>query len=122
MFADDFVNGWGWAIDNLEVITPSPTASPVARRFALAQNTPNPFNPMTEIQFELPERIPVHLQVFDLRGRLVRTLVDGPREAGLQRVTWDGRDARGARVASGVYLYRIQAGDWVDQRKMTLVK
>lgn len=122
MFTDDFVNGWGWAIDNIEVDTPSPTASPVARRYALTQNMPNPFNPMTEISFELPERIPVRLQVFDLRGRLVRTLVDGPREAGVQRVTWDGRDARGARVASGVYLYRIQAGDWVDQRKMTLVK
>ena len=122
LYADGFVNSWGWAIDNIDVSTPLPTASPQARRFALAQNTPNPFNPQTKISFELPQSMSASLRVFDLRGRLVRTLIDGPRVAGPQSVVWDGRDARGARVSSGVYLYRLQAGELVEQHKMTLVK
>lgn len=122
LLADSSVNGWGWAIDNINVNTPAPTAAPAQRRFDLAQNTPNPFNPQTQIEFALPEAANARLQVFDLRGRLVKTLINGPRTAGPQSVTWDGRDARGARVSSGVYLYRLQAGDQVQQRKMTLVK
>jgi hypothetical protein len=121
LFADGFLNAWGWAIDNVVVNTPA-TNAPEGRRFALAQNTPNPFNPQTEIRFELPQRTHASLRVFDLRGRLVKTLLDGPREAGPQTIVWDGRDARGARVASGVYLYQLRAGEKVEQRKMTLVK
>ena len=122
LYADGAVNGWGWAIDNIDVITPFPTASPQTRRFALAQNTPNPFNPQTEIIFELPQPMAVRLQVFDVRGRLVKTLIDGQRQAGPQSIVWNGRDARGARVASGVYLYQLQSGEQVERRKMTLVK
>jgi hypothetical protein len=122
LYADAVANSWGWAIDNIDVFTPFPSDVPQTRRFALGQNSPNPFNPQTEIAFELPQRMPARLSVFDLRGRLVKTLVDGVREAGPQKVIWNGRDARGARVASGVYLYQLRAGDQVEQRKMTLVK
>jgi hypothetical protein len=122
LFADGSVTGWGWVIDNINVVTPFPTASPQARRFALSQNTPNPFNPQTEINFELPQAAVVKLQIFDLRGRLVKTLVDGQRQAGPQSIVWNGRDARGAQVASGVYLYQLQSGEQVERRKMTLVK
>jgi len=122
LFADASVTGWGWVIDNINVVSPFPTASPQARRFALSQNTPNPFNPQTEINFELPQAAVVKLQIFDLRGRLVKTLVDGQRQAGPQSIVWNGRDARGAKVASGVYLYQLQSGEQVERRKMTLVK
>lgn len=122
LYADDFVNGWGWAIDNLEIQT-NATAAPIAApAFALGQNAPNPFNPSTEISYRLPERSEVSLRIFDVRGRLVRELVEGMRPAGPHRVVWDGRDDAGARAASGVYLYRLQAGDLVQQKKMTLVK
>jgi flagellar hook assembly protein FlgD len=89
---------------------------------ALAQNTPNPFNPATTIRFALPRDSDVNLRVFDLRGRLVRTLVDEVRPAGEHAVLWDGRTAGGGAAASGVYLYRLQAGNEVRQRRMTLVR
>jgi len=122
LYADGFVNSWGWAVDNIDVSTPAPTSAPERKQFELAQNAPNPFNPQTQIQFSLPEAGHARLQIFDLRGRLVKTLINGPRNAGTQSVIWDGRDARGARVSSGVYVYRLQSGDYVQHRKMTMVK
>ena len=91
-------------------------------RLALHPNTPNPFNPVTEIRFELPRDESVTLSIYDVRGRLVRTLVGGARPAGLHRTRWDGRDERGIPVASGVYLYRLQAGEKAIVRKMVLMK
>lgn len=80
--------------------------------FGLARNYPNPFNPATKIEFALQQPGYVMVDVFDVRGRLVRELVRARQDAGLQRVTWDGRDGRGAPVSSGVYIYtiRIEAG------------
>ncbi len=89
---------------------------------ALRQNTPNPFNPTTTIAFDLARRGHVVLRVYDVSGRVVRTLVDGVQDAGTHRATWDGRDDRGARVASGVYLYRLQAGSVTRTRKMVMMK
>ena len=122
MFSDGSVNGWGWCIDNLS-IQPGPTSTgDTPARFALEQNHPNPFNPRTDIRYALPTDGDVNLRVFDMRGRLVNTLVAGPQLAGRHSVTWDGTDQHGTRVASGIYLYRIESGDFVQQRKMTLVK
>lgn len=123
LYADASVNGWGWAIDNLNIV--SQGVSPVGdtpRAVTLAQNYPNPFNPATTIAFDLPARGPVKLQIFDPRGRLVRTLVDEVRAEGEHRVTWDGRDDRDRTSAAGVYLYRLTAGGTVRQEKMTLIK
>ena len=64
----------------------------------------------------------VRLDIFDIRGRLVRTLVDADRDAGTYHVLWDGTDAGGRHLASGVYLYRIHAGQFVQTRKMVLLK
>jgi hypothetical protein len=124
LFADGFVNGWGWAIDNLAIQDGAVAAAdlPAARAVSLAQNAPNPFNPSTTIRFALPRRTEVSLRVFDVRGRLVKTLADGPRPAGQHAVEWDGRNDRGAPAASGVYLYRLQAGEQTLQRRMLLVK
>jgi hypothetical protein len=90
--------------------------------FELSQNTPNPFNPSTQINFALPSAAKVNLTVFNVLGQQVKTLVDDYMTAGYQTVTWDGRDNSGATVASGVYFYRIAAGQFADTKKMLLLK
>lgn len=94
----------------------------VPRVFSLAENYPNPFNPQTRIEFGLPASARVRLDVYDVRGRRVATLVDGTLDGGHHRVVWDGTDASGRRVASGVYLYRLDAPGFSSQKKMLLVK
>lgn len=89
---------------------------------ALHANTPNPFNPQTRLAYTLAEPCRVRLVVFDARGQLVRTLVDAERPAGLHAETWNGTDDGGRRVASGLYFYRLRAGDYESVRKMTIVK
>ena len=92
-------------------------------RFALEQNVPNPFNPLTTIYFELPEAARVRLQVYDISGRLVRTLVNGDSMgAGRQDVMWNGKDDSGQQVSAGVYFYHLNAGSFSDTKRMTLVK
>lgn len=89
----------------------------------LKQNVPNPFNPTTRIAFTLEERSPVLLEIFDVAGRPVRTLLrDREFPSGLHDVTWDGRDERGATVPSGLYLYRLRTGDRSEVRKMVVQK
>lgn len=89
---------------------------------ALHANTPNPFNPQTRLAYTLAGPCRVRLVVFDARGQLVRTLVDAERPAGLHAETWNGTDDGGRRVASGLYFYRLHAGDYESVRKMTIVK
>lgn len=98
-----------------------PGDTPIAR-LTLFQNAPNPFNPATTINFRLPQAQPVRLVVYDLQGRMVRTLVDGVRVAGGHAVVWDGTDAGGQGVSSGTYLYRLETEDRVLTRSMLLLK
>ena len=88
----------------------------------LHQNVPNPFNPSTVISYELDAPGQVRLQVFDLGGRLVKTLVNGTGSAGRHEQVWSGRDQRGRLVASGVYFYRLQAAGETETRRMLLAK
>ena len=90
--------------------------------FALSQNMPNPFNPTTEISFSVPQATEVKLEVLNILGQSVRTLVDEFKAAGSYSVTWDSRDNNYRGVASGIYLYRITAGEFTDTRKMILMK
>lgn len=95
------------------------------RVFSLGQNYPNPFNPSTTIQFAIPtgsKAVPTQVKIYDLRGRLIRTILDEPKEPGYYQVHWDGRNDRGGVVASGVYLYTIAAGDFHSARKMVVVR
>lgn len=95
------------------------------RAFELAQNAPNPFNPATTISYSVPEGragVDVRIDVFDIRGRIVATLVDGTRDAGTYTVFWSGTDRDGRQVSSGVYFYRMRAGDFVQTRKMVVLK
>jgi len=90
--------------------------------YGLSQNSPNPFNPTTTIPYRLPNRNRVVLQVMDLQGRLVRTLVDDYIPAGHHSAVWDGRDDGGRIVPSGLYIYRIQFHDRSYARKFLLLK
>jgi hypothetical protein len=93
------------------------------REFGLAQNRPNPFNPTTMLSFTVPPPGGhVSISVYDISGRLVRTLHEGPAFPGFHEVTWDGRDALGNRVASGIYFARMDAPDFSAARKMLLIK
>ena len=95
---------------------------PRAVAFGLSQNYPNPFNPLTSIVFSLDQACRVSLRVFDVSGRLVRTLAEGPYLAGRHTVSWDGRDASGKPVASGVYSYVLEGEREVAARKMVLLR
>jgi len=85
-------------------------------------NFPNPFNPATTIKLNLPRSGDVSLKVYNVRGELVRTLVDGALEAGVHEIEWKGTNDRGAQVSSGVYFYETRAGGEVKVNKMALVK
>lgn len=87
------------------------------RGFELYQSYPNPFNPSTSISFKLPAPSHVKLEIFNILGQAVATLYNGPLQAGVHRYTWDGTNA-----SSGVYLYRLTAGDYVESKKMILLK
>lgn len=88
----------------------------------LHQNIPNPFNPTTLIRFELPVRAHVRLHVFDVQGRLVRTLIDDELQPGSREVAWNGRDNDGRNVASGIYFYRLETPHTLVARKMVLLR
>lgn len=88
----------------------------------LAQNDPNPFHAGTEIRYGLPAESSVNLTVYNLAGQKVRTLVDAPQTAGVNVVYWDGRNEGGARVAPGLYFYRLRAGDEAVIKKMVLLR
>jgi len=91
--------------------------------FRLLPCYPNPFNPATTISYELPLASKTSLAIFDMKGRLVKYLLVGKEEiAGRHDVLWNGADSRGRPVAAGVYLYRLQAGDYQGIRRMVLVK
>ena len=92
-----------------------------ARR-CLLSNYPNPFNPATTISYELVRPSHVRLEVYDAAGRLVRVLVDANKDAGRHQVVWDGLDGLGERTASGVYFYRLRAGEVDLARKMVLLR
>jgi Peptidase family C25/FlgD Ig-like domain len=91
-------------------------------RFSLSQNYPNPFNPSTSISFDLPRRSPVTVTIVNILGEVVSTVVDGEYPAGTHEVVWDGKTDGGASAASGIYFYRLSAGDFAQTRKMILLK
>ena len=88
----------------------------------LAQNIPNPFNPSTKIVFGLKEPEFVSLRIYDVAGRLVRVLVEENLEAGIREAVWNGSDDRNARVASGLYFYKLKAGSFTSVKKMVLLR
>jgi hypothetical protein len=111
----------GYSVDNSDITAVGPPTQP--HRFGLYQNIPNPFNPTTVIPFDVPEgggRIKIN--IYDVHGRLVRTLIDSHLSAGRKTVMWDAKNSRGIPVASGVYFYRLEAPNYKKSLKMTLVE
>jgi flagellar hook assembly protein FlgD len=110
----------------MAMATAADIKSSIPQTWQLYQNYPNPFNPSTTIQFDVPEeagRVPrIAIQIFNILGQKVKTIERGNYDAGRYRIVWDGTNEGGRRVASGVYFYRILAGDFVHTMKMVLIK
>ena len=90
--------------------------------FVLHQNYPNPFNPSTEIKFSLPSTEKVYLVVYDLLGNMVREMVNEDLNVGMYTYKWMGENQNGSRVSAGMYFYQIQAGSFIQTKKMILLK
>jgi hypothetical protein len=97
-------------------------ATPSSDVYSLSQNYPNPFNPTTTIDYSLRDRSQVTLKIYNVAGQLIRTLVNDAKTAGAHTISWDGRNNAGQTVSSGVYFYRLQAKEFVQTRKMVLLK
>jgi len=99
--------------NNLSIIT----------KYALMQNYPNPFNPITTIKYQLPEsNIKVHLNIYNIKGQLVRTLVNEIQNVGIHSIIWDGKNNDGRDLSSGIYLYRLKTEKYINTKKMLLLK
>ena len=94
----------------------------VPDEFALAQNYPNPFNPNTTISFSLAEESIVNLSVYDLSGKLIKEIANSKMTIGNYSIEWDSKDANGAKVGAGVYIYKLQTDKFSESRKMILLK
>ncbi|MFQ6091595.1 MAG: FlgD immunoglobulin-like domain containing protein, partial [bacterium] len=132
---------WNGDGDMMQIVLSVRTGPPsvIPGEYFLSQNYPNPFNPTTSIQYSvISDQSPatsnqysvnseqssphITLKVYNLLGQEVRTLVDETTGAGYYTVTWDGRDDNGVEVASGIYFYRLRAGDYSGTRRMLLLK
>ncbi len=112
----------------LQVVSGAPPVSVEAEdplipdEFIVHQNFPNPFNPETEIRFALTKDSHVVISIYNTLGQQIGTLIDTQYAAGFHSVRWDGKDRNGSPVSSGVYLYQIQAGEFSQVRKMSLIR
>ena len=94
----------------------------IPESYILFQNHPNPFNPETSISYQIPEAAQVEIKIFNTMGQNIKTLISQKQNAGYYLVHWDGNDSNGNKVVSGIYMYRIEAGDFICIKKMTLMK
>jgi len=94
----------------------------IPKTFSLGQNVPNPFNPSTVIDFTVPSTSQINLSIYNVLGQKVVTLVNEVKEAGTYKIKWNGNDEKGASVASGVYFYKMDAGNFTKVREMNLIK
>ena len=113
---------YGYSIEPEVVLGVGEGASRLPKVFALFQNIPNPFGGNTVIRYALPEDVDVELEIYNIAGQKVRTLVRGRERAGYRFVKWDGRDDAGRRVGPGVYFYKLKAGEFEAIRKMVIIR
>jgi len=113
-----------WFVDDvvLDIPVGIEEETPVPLSYAISRNYPNPFNPTTTIKYQLPQTSDVKLAIYNVLGQRVRTLVNGRIEAGYHSIEWDGRNEAGAQVASGIYIYRFSADNYLKVQKMILMK
>ena len=121
----DYSNAFFDSIDNCnescstisnDEITQIPTT------FVVHQNYPNPFNPVTTLRYDLPEDALVNITIYDMMGRVVKTLINAQQTAGYRSLQWNATNDAGAPVSAGIYLYMIQAGEFRQTKKMVLLK
>ena len=96
--------------------------SMIPMEFVLHQNYPNPFNPVTTLRYDLPENSLVNIIIYDMLGRQVKTLINQTQDAGYRSVIWNATNDYGKPVSAGIYLYQIQAGEYISTKKMVLLK
>jgi hypothetical protein len=106
----------------IELYLNTQTLAFIPNKFSLKQNFPNPFNPVTTLRYDLPENGHVNITIYDMLGRQVKTLINQIQDAGYRSVIWDATNDYGKPVSAGIYLYQIQAGDFIQTRKMVLLK
>jgi hypothetical protein len=112
-----------WSFTTGDIVSVERLDNAIPTEFSLGQNYPNPFNPTTHIRFALPEGITVRLEVYNMLGQRIATLIDGEFiNAGIYETTWNARDDEGRDVSSGIYMYRLAAGDFVDLKRMIFIK
>ena len=117
---------WHWGSQQvLDVPAPTPRGEGVVLTYALYPNSPNPFSTRTLIRYAIPSgvgAVPVQLRIYDLSGRLVRTLDSGWRSGGLHALPWDGRDKAGHALGGGIYFCRVTAGSFAATRRLVLAR
>ncbi len=127
LFTDELETGWGWVIDSLQIQDLTLALGDLnftVNKFSLQQNYPNPFNPTTTIRFSLDKSASVSLRVYDITGKLVKTLYNDKKlKAGVaHKVVWNGKNNLGNSVASGTFYYKLKAGEKVSVKKMILLR
>ena len=118
MYADN--GGWWFSIDISGALSIDDISMPM--EYALHQNYPNPFNPITTIRYDLPEAGYVNVVIYDMMGHQIKQLISGTEDAGHKSVVWDSTNDYGKPVSAGVYMYRIQTGEYIQTKKMVLLK
>ena len=94
----------------------------LVKAFKLHQNYPNPFNPSTTIMYEIPKNGKVEVNIFDMNGKLIKSMVNKQQTAGYHKVVWNGLNKSGQKVASGFYIYTIKYNKTITSKKMLLIK
>ena len=120
--ASDYSGNWSDYSEIVQLSTLFNDNANVAERFMLHQNFPNPFNPITTLRYDLPKDSFVIIRVFDMSGNEVKTLVNGIKGAGFNSVQWNSTNNQGEPISAGVYLYSIEADDFIQTKKMILLK
>ena len=120
--AFDAVNGSGISESSSVLLSNDGKVSFVPEEFALYENYPNPFNPVTNIVYDIPEMADVSITIFNIKGQRVNTLVQGQHQPGRYKVLWNAVNDYGQPLASGMYIYMIRAGDFTSIKKLMLLK
>ena len=117
------MGAFGVGCDSIMVDPPSSIENEIIpQQYTLHQNYPNPFNPITTLRYDLPEQSMVNIIIYDIMGREVKSLINQTQDAGFKSVIWNATNDYGKPVSAGVYLYQIQAGEYMQTKKMVLLK
>ena len=119
--ADEVPCGVGY-LDGEDTTSVSLIRDEINKTYNFFNNYPNPFNPITTLGYELPEDSFVDVTIYDMLGNTVNNLVNTYQSSGYKSIQWDATNNKGEPVSAGVYLYKIQAGDFIDTKKMILLK